>query len=192
MKRPRPQQVQRALEVLAQHFGTELGHGRDFTGRVRMECLDVEIDVRPRNVVDRRAVEQFRREAVDHFARWGGGCAEYVRDRHAWSPGSTRRCRQPVVAAIVRHGRFDKNVRCYSYCCKTHLDAESAGSTVIGVLRLSPSEVRAARMERERRAELRARGVIVPGDRPEVDTAIECAVLTLAAVVRANADRSAA
>lgn len=184
--------LETALKVVAEHLGRHLVHGDDATGTIRVGSLDVAISIRPRNVVEQRDVEHFRREALAQFAQWGSGCAEYVRDRGGWSGrSSSRRCRQPVVAAVVRRSRLDSRP-CFSFCCRTHLAAESKDTAVLGTLSLSPPEVAAARKERERRAELRARGVIVPGDRPEVDTAIECAILTLAAVLRATADRRAA
>lgn len=188
MKRPREQDVQRALDVLARYLGTTITHGNDIADTLRVGGLEVALAIRPRNVVEQRDVEHLRRAALEDFQRWGnGGCAEYVQARsRGWYGSTTRACRQPVIAAVVRRSRTNPSEArpLFSFCCRTHLETESRDKHVLGVLKLSTAEVSHAKKERERRLELRAKGVIVPGDRPEVDTAIECALLTLAATIR--------
>jgi hypothetical protein len=186
MKRPTTQEVRRALDVLAAHFGAELAHGKDLIGQVRVDGLDVDVVVRPRNVVGKHDIEAFRQRALEELARWSYGCDRYVRDRHSIF-NKDRLCRSPVSATVISR-RGDGTLH-YSFCCKAHVRAMSVGARVLGVLPLSAPEVKRAATERARRTALRSKGVLVPGDDPRVDTTIEAAIVTLSQIMGAERTR---
>lgn len=190
-RRSKAPDVGQALEVIAARLLTRLEHGAGSTATIRVGDLDVEVTIRSRRALQQDDAAQFRQAALDKLGRGqiDGRCCKSVRDRGPWSYKSSKGCSKPIAAAVVHPpaSYLGPGPR-FEFCCAQHLDELSGRSGVLGVVHLSPSEVKNARERSKQVAALRERGVLIAGDSAKVDLGIELALVELASL-RADCTR---
>lgn len=170
-------EVDRALDVIAQHLRGSLSPGKEFSGVIAPYEGDVEVEitVRVRNRVSLTKTAKYREYAMLRWQldRSHDHCWHSVKNRSPWSRGGTTTCSGKVTSAVVHrtHSCFVEGPmrpgehrgliegRFYEFVCSHHADQN--GPDVIAVVKLDKTALDHQRRKRrahddERQARERA------------------------------------